>query len=405
MASASALPNLYQGVDKQSFGYKLLENFGWKEGQGLGANKQGIKEHVKVKKKQDALGVGAAEQAHKLRDWTTGMVGGNKAQKANAAKKRKKNEEATSGSGSAAGADNTQEGSAAAHQCKHDSSAAATAVAAASISRSKAATHLGRYQRREAAKTVRNYSAGDLAAILGLPGAAPTAAGGEGAGAWAAAVAAPAAGGSTSSNSSSDDDDDDGDSEGDGEAAGGSDQLLRPGTPPGSDSTPGRPRHQQSAAGSGGGNAELKAAGHAAEDVAGGDACDVPASSWWRSVFVKSGGTGAGSGSSRPGKAIINISGFLEADQTNLYMQASNQKLLFSNGVHEGATKNKQGLGRSGMPKKVAGARWMGKKTRLGSDKAPGVDTEQLFQQVLKKLRKAEGLAVCDKYVGLSAAP
>jgi len=102
MASASALPNLYQGVDKQSFGYKLLANFGWKEGQGLvskrsclvsevaayslqhmtvhlhwqssndtsmlhshdfiatqGANKQGIKEHVKVKKKQDALGVGA----------------------------------------------------------------------------------------------------------------------------------------------------------------------------------------------------------------------------------------------------------------------------------------------------------------------------------------------------------
>lgn len=95
MASAAALPNLYQGVEKGSFGYKMLATMGWKEGQGLvrscfaphrelgakpvlrqhaavyqpgwqlcfgvvqGANKQGIKEHVKVKKKQDALGVGA----------------------------------------------------------------------------------------------------------------------------------------------------------------------------------------------------------------------------------------------------------------------------------------------------------------------------------------------------------
>lgn len=36
--------------------------------------------------------------------------------------------------------------------------------------------------------------------------------------------------------------------------------------------------------------------------------------------------------------------------------------------AHLGATKGKQGLGRAGAPKKVAGARWSGKKTKIGSD-------------------------------------
>ena len=49
----------YQGVDKQSSGYKLLAAMGWKEGEGLGADRQGIKEHIKVKKKFENWGVGA----------------------------------------------------------------------------------------------------------------------------------------------------------------------------------------------------------------------------------------------------------------------------------------------------------------------------------------------------------
>ena len=49
----------YQGVEKQSAGYRLLTGMGWKEGEGLGATKQGIKEHIRVKKKFENWGVGA----------------------------------------------------------------------------------------------------------------------------------------------------------------------------------------------------------------------------------------------------------------------------------------------------------------------------------------------------------
>lgn len=34
-AAAAALPNQYQGVNKASFGFKMLATMGWKEGQGL----------------------------------------------------------------------------------------------------------------------------------------------------------------------------------------------------------------------------------------------------------------------------------------------------------------------------------------------------------------------------------
>lgn len=46
--------------DKTKFGYRMLQKMGWEEGKGLGANENGVKEHVRVRKKLSLAGVGAA---------------------------------------------------------------------------------------------------------------------------------------------------------------------------------------------------------------------------------------------------------------------------------------------------------------------------------------------------------
>uniref|UniRef100_A0A7N0VA64 G-patch domain-containing protein n=1 Tax=Kalanchoe fedtschenkoi TaxID=63787 RepID=A0A7N0VA64_KALFE len=48
----------YVGVAKQSAAFRLMKQMGWEEGEGLGKDKQGIKGHIRVKNKQDTVGVG-----------------------------------------------------------------------------------------------------------------------------------------------------------------------------------------------------------------------------------------------------------------------------------------------------------------------------------------------------------
>lgn len=53
------------------FGLKILKKFGWKEGEGLGANKDGITECVQIKRRAVGAGVGAEEVdgVHDAKHW------------------------------------------------------------------------------------------------------------------------------------------------------------------------------------------------------------------------------------------------------------------------------------------------------------------------------------------------
>ncbi|KAL3743002.1 hypothetical protein ACJRO7_018326 [Eucalyptus globulus] len=56
--AAPEAPLCYVGVARQSPAFRLMKQMGWEEGEGLGKDKQGIKGYVKVKNKQDTIGVG-----------------------------------------------------------------------------------------------------------------------------------------------------------------------------------------------------------------------------------------------------------------------------------------------------------------------------------------------------------
>lgn len=51
--------NLQWSEDTSRFGFKMLQKMGWKQGEGLGKNGEGINEHIKVVKRQENLGLGA----------------------------------------------------------------------------------------------------------------------------------------------------------------------------------------------------------------------------------------------------------------------------------------------------------------------------------------------------------
>ncbi|KAF9199468.1 PIN2/TERF1-interacting telomerase inhibitor 1 [Haplosporangium sp. Z 27] len=55
--------NLHWANDTNKFGFKMMEKMGWEQGKGLGAREDGVQEHVKVRLKENNLGVGATKKS------------------------------------------------------------------------------------------------------------------------------------------------------------------------------------------------------------------------------------------------------------------------------------------------------------------------------------------------------
>lgn len=391
-SAAPPLPQQrFQGVQKESAGYRLLASMGWREGEGLGASKQGITEHIRVKKNFENWGVGAVTAAERARDWTTGMhdfhrvlstlsevtsqharggsvssssSGGEEERSeasdgpaARRAEKRRRRTEAAAKAGSSAAAekeDGTKKkkkkkkkgkekkagkvaeqpaaGSVPTQQQQQpqqqqeDSSSGSEPEAPQQPQRAKrVATHLGRFKRREAAKMVRGYSSKDLEAILGGVSTAAVAPVQHRANelAWGAGPAAVVRAASE-----------------------------EPEEAPESSAARGKPAAAPAAC------PPTPPPGHSPADEG----------SWWRGQFHRAAGGGVGAAQAPGTRPALTVRGFREEDQEGLY-----------NLVHENATKGRVGLGRAGMPAKVAGERWAGTKTRLGSgSEDEGVRAEPL---------------------------
>ncbi|KAL6776301.1 hypothetical protein ACKKBG_A20585 [Auxenochlorella protothecoides x Auxenochlorella symbiontica] len=269
MASALLAPvQRYQGVQKESAGYKLLSSMGWKEGDGLGATGQGIKEHIRVKKKFENWGVGAVESADRARDWSAGMLDFHRvlSNLSEVTSQHATSGDSSDGSGSESDAEEAPAAEATPAPAKPAPPKPAPPKPAP-----KSVSHQGRFKRRESAKDVRQYTSDSLQAILG--GVDPFAA-------LAAAQARP--------------------------------------------------------------EVEWPSAARSA------DAAPAPQVSRPDASAARRAGP-------RPG--AIAVHNFSEGDQEALFTR-----------THDGATQGRVGLGRAGAPKKVAGTRWAGTKTRLDSE-------------------------------------
>eukprot|EP00244_Chara_vulgaris_P014162 TRINITY_DN869_c0_g1_i8.p1 TRINITY_DN869_c0_g1~~TRINITY_DN869_c0_g1_i8.p1 ORF type:complete len:750 (+),score=217.82 TRINITY_DN869_c0_g1_i8:369-2618(+) len=352
---------LYQGVNRSTVAFKLMKQMGWEEGEGLGANKQGIKSHVRATKKADVTaGVGLAEARKMASDWTQHTSVYDKLLKSLKSVYENPGPAAAGAKGGSDDDDSDSDSDISEEKGVVDASKKSSEEEVIVETTKKITRPQGRYKKREAGKAVKSYSCTDLAAILGGDGVNPP---------KKEEVNSPkkeevkplkkeepksdvkerdAATVKTSDNPSS------GALTSRGEA-----ELLKTSRT----LKPLRVVHVV--------DASVKSLVEEADLPSVGD--------WWGSKFgFVQAGTLVGSSEmdneranrdERDGKSSskdeIQISMFQEEDQERLYKA-----------VQDKATTGKMGLGRSSMPKKVAGARWTGKKMQFCSDDEEDEDDE-----------------------------
>ena len=180
---AAAEKTLYQGVERDGFGMRLLTKMGWKEGSGLGKNGDGISKHIHARKRAIGTGVGAdarndASGASAV-DWTMNTLAFddvlkslNRTHSADDILRRDDADASPSSSSGGEGKRGKKEKKEKKRKLSKEEKKAAKKAAKRAkkdevvVARS-VVSHAGRYQKRESQKMVKNYSAEDLDAILG----------------------------------------------------------------------------------------------------------------------------------------------------------------------------------------------------------------------------------------------
>lgn len=375
--------NLYQGVDREGFGMKMLASMGWEEGKGIGKNGKGITKHLHAKKRAMNSGIGAdvRSDASGKMDWTLNAVSFDNILKGLNQAYAPLPNEAACGEGqiaAAVGAKSEQESDEEEAEEEKERGGSSKKEKEKKKGKKKevgrsAVGHAGRYSKRESQKRVRNYSAGDLDAILcGIGGFAAVP------GTAAAEYArADAVGNSEAVASESDDGDDDSGSDGDvkvktsgGGGGGGKKEKMRKEKTCTREEERVREKKKKEAgrcepSPSKSDKKRADAVIAAAETKIKRPPLPAPPPDWWGWTvgFVPSGymGEARDDDDDDDGVGANRKRGFDEADQERLAIAA-----------HDGANKGKKGLGTGSHvmsnPKKVAGGNWEGKKMRFDEE-------------------------------------
>eukprot|EP00889_Picochlorum_renovo_P008518 jgi/Picre1/35548/NNA_003009.t1 len=144
-SEANMVGTRYQGVQKESAGYKLLKSMGWNEGEGLDWSNNMSEFHRVLSSLSEITSkhAGSSSSSSEEDDDDTVVASPKKSKSAEGeARKSKKKKDGKKKKKAGKKKDSKKE-------------------------EKKKASHIGRFKRREHAKMVKGYSSSDLAAILG----------------------------------------------------------------------------------------------------------------------------------------------------------------------------------------------------------------------------------------------